>query len=137
MSTATMSAEDALALANEFRAAAQRVGEFLYTNWNDLDHTSRTELRSLDLSLLNQANYLVTRAVGIRIETSGDAALAGLKATTRKAAAALTKLKDIKQIIKITTALVGLVAAIPTGNASTILGAVQGVIGAVSPGQAS
>jgi len=119
-----LTAQDALDLAKAFREAAKGVGDYLYGNWNALSAADRSRLRSMDVTLMNVATDLVTHAVGITIDT-GQVSLSDLAGAAKVATDAFQKIADAKKSIVITTALIGLAAAIPTGNIATIVAAFQ------------
>lgn len=121
-----ITAPNALELAKLFRESSSVVGTYLYDEWNSLNSKDREKLRSIEVTLLNVSTDLVTQAVGIVID-EGQASLSDLAKVTKKATAALKKIDGVKKAIKIATALIGLAAAIPTGNVKAIVGAFEGV----------
>ncbi len=56
--------------------------------------------------------------------------MAGLTSVTRKVERALNNINTVKKVIEVATALVGLAAAIPTGNIGTIVEAGKKLIAA-------
>lgn len=119
-----LTSQDALDLARTFRESAKAVGDYLYENWDVLSEASRGRLRSMDVTLMNVATDLVTHAVGVIID-EGQASLTDLSNATKTATDAIKKINDVKKSIVITTALIGLAAAIPTNNLSSIFAAFQ------------
>ncbi len=119
-----LSAQDALDLATAFREAAKAVGDYLYGNWNALPSADRSRLRSMDVTLMNVATDLVTHAVGIAID-EGQVSLAALAGAANEATDVLRNVDQVKKAITIATALIGLAAAIPTGNIKTVVAAFQ------------
>lgn len=132
-----LTADDALALAKLFRLAAIALGDYLYENWEAIPKKNRDILRSLEVSLLNHATDLVTRAVGI-VLVKGQGDLKDLADATTEARKALETVGSAKKAIKIATTLTGLAAAIPTGNPESIYAAYNAlnatVLGDVSIG---
>lgn len=119
-----LTSQDALKLAKTYREAAKAVGDYLYENWDSISSTDRSRLRSMDVTLMNVATDLVTHAVGIVID-EGQASLSDLSDATKTATNAVNKIADVKKAIVITTALIGLAAAIPTNDMGSIFAAFQ------------
>lgn len=128
--TTKLTATDALALARVFREASTALGDYLYANWAKISPPDRDKLRSLEVTLLNLATDLVTQAVGIVLDL-GQGNLKALSDAANSAKSALEKINSAKNAIKITTALIGLAAAIPTGNLNSIYSAFKAVKDAV------
>jgi len=128
MSNTTLTAEDALTLARHFREASTALGDYLYApaTWPTLPEKERAALQSLEVTLLNVATDLITQAVGVII-VEAQQSLAELVAATGSATTAIKNIKDVRKVIGITTALIGLAAAIPTGNAGAIFSAFKNV----------
>ena len=98
MSNITLSADDALKLSAQFRGASTALGDYLYApdNWARIPEPDRATLQSLEVTLLNVASDLVTRAVGVIIEDAGQSVADLLEATGR----ARDAIKTIDNIIK-------------------------------------
>ena len=126
MANEQISADDALQLAKQFRTAATAVGDYCYDNWGKLDPAARDKLRSLEVTLLNLATDLITQSVGIILD-GAQSSLQKLQGATEVAKAALQKIANAKKAIKVVTALIGLAAAIPTGNPVSIFTAIEAV----------
>lgn len=129
MANKKITADEALELAAGFRATSVALGDYLYRNWTMLDSKERDKLRSLEVTLLNLSTDLVTQAAGVILDDA-LASVAQLKAATQMAKSALAKIEQIKKAINIATALIGLAAAIPTGNIVSIVSALDGVLDA-------
>lgn len=121
-----LKAADALALAKAFREASTTLGDYLYEKWAEMSPSDRDKLRSLEVTLLNVATDLVTQAVGIVLD-EGQGNLEALTDATSTAKKALANIDSAKKAIKIATALIGLAAAIPTGNLGSIYSAFKSV----------
>jgi hypothetical protein len=121
-----LTADDALALAKAFREASTALGDYLYANWAKISESNRNKLRSLEMTLLNLATDLATQAVGIALD-EGQCNLKALTDATKEAKKALEKIESAKNAIKVATALIGLAAAIPTGNLESIYSAFNSV----------
>lgn len=132
--TTKLTGADALALARVFREASTALGDYLYANWANILPSDRDKLRSLEVTLLNLATDLVTQAVGIVLDQE-QGNLKALSDAANSAKSALEKINSAKNAIKITTALIVLAAAIPTGNLNLIYSAFQAVKDAVKGGK--
>ncbi|MBV7537753.1 hypothetical protein KW842_18450 [Duganella sp. sic0402] len=132
MSTITLTADDALQLSAQFRNASTALGDYLYApeNWPNIPEKERATLQSLEVTLLNVASDLVTRAVGVII-AEAEQSVADLVAVTSQARDVIKNIDNITRTITVVTALIGLAAVIPTGNAGAIFGALKNLQSAV------
>ena len=119
-----ITAQQALDLAIAFREAAKSVGDYLYGQWNDLPKADRERLRSMDVTLMNVSTDLVTHAVGISLD-EGQVSIDALTETTAEANGAIQKMDEVKKMIGVAAALIGLAAALPTGSMQSIASAFQ------------
>lgn len=131
MSTITLTADDALKLSAQFRNASIALGDYLYApeNWPKIPEKDRATLQSLEVTLLNVASDLVTRAVGIII-LEAEAGVADLVEATGQARDVIKTIDNVTRTITVVTAMIGLAAVIPTGNAGAIFGALKNLRGA-------
>ena len=127
--------DQAITLSRNLREAARLVANYLYgDNWKTLNSQSRETLRSIEVTLQNVAADIVTRGVGINLKnSSSSSSIADLSKATNNAKKALKKINSVKQAISIVTSLIGLGAAIPTGNIEAIIGAAKAVEEAAKP----
>lgn len=123
--------QDALDLTTAFREAAKAVGDYLYAGWDDLAPADRNSLGQMYVTLKNTVAHLPTHAAGIVID-EGQASLAGLLGAAKEATDAFRNIADAKKAIAITTALIDLAAAIPTGKTETIAATFQNLQKATS-----
>ena len=135
MSDNILAAKQALQLARQFRLAAVAVGDRVLAEWDAIPKKDRAQLQSLEVTLFNLATDLTTQAVGIALD-DGKIALASLDSATESAREALQHIVDAKAMIGIVTALIGLAATIPTGNALGMITAVKNLDDAVDAAQA-
>lgn len=132
MSHITLTADDALTLSAQFRSASTALGDYLYApqNWPTIPEKERAALQSLEVTLLNVASDLVTRAVGVIIRDA-EQSVADLVQATSQARDAIKTIDDVTRTITVVTAMIGLAAVIPTGNAGAIFGALKNLQSAV------
>ena len=122
-----LTANDLLNLAASTREAANTLADYLYGNWNDPTVVpEQARLQSLHQTLITASGDLITHAVDVTLD-DGDGALNQIQASIADAQQALNKINDVKKAIGIATALISLAAAIPTGNAGTIISSIQAV----------
>jgi hypothetical protein len=119
-----ITAQQALDLAIAFREAAKSVGDYLYDQWNDLPKADRERLRSMDVTLMNVSTDLVIHAVGISLD-EGQVSIDALTETTAEANGAIQKIDEVKKMIGVAAALIGLAAALPAGSMQSIASAFQ------------
>jgi hypothetical protein len=132
MSTITLTADDALKLSAQFRNTSIAVGDYLYApeNWAKIPEKERATLQSLEVTLLNVASDLVTRAVGVII-AEAEQSVAELVEATGHARDVIKIIDNVTRTITVVTAMIGLAAVIPTGNAGAIFGALKNLRSAV------
>lgn len=132
MGTLTLSADDALKLSAQFRNASIALGDYLYApeNWPKIPEKERATLQSLEVTLLNVASDLVTRAVGVIIQDA-EQSVDDLVDATGHARDVIKKIDDVTRTITVVTAMIGLAGVIPTGNAGAIFGALKNLQSAV------
>jgi len=126
MADITLTADDALKLSAQFRGASTALGDYLYApeNWPKIPEKERATLQSLEVTLLNVASDLVTRAVGVIIREAEES-VADLIEATGHARDAIKTIDNVTRTITVVTAMIGLAAVIPTGNAGAIFGALN------------
>jgi len=106
-----LTSDDAFALARQFRAVSQAVGDYRLARWKTLTPLQRQILEDAEWSLLSNSSDIRTRAVGLVLDES-VVSLAALKDSTAKARKAVEKLATARKAIKIAIAAVGLAAAV-------------------------
>lgn len=116
--------QDALVISTVFRDAAKSAGDYLYAGWNELAPADRNNLGQMFVTLKNAASYLATRAVGVDIDES-QVSLAELSGAARDTICVFRNIADAEDAIAVTTALINLATAIPTGKAEAIVTAFQ------------
>lgn len=122
MSTLTLTADDLLFLAGEFRRAASAVGDYLYDkeNHTGIDTSERIRLQALERTLVNISADLNTESMARLIENS-EQTVVDLKAVTAQARTALSKIDNAKAAIGVVAALIGFGAALASGSGTTIV----------------
>ncbi|MDR4495696.1 MAG: hypothetical protein AB7P17_11355 [Nitrospirales bacterium] len=106
-----LTSADALELSKQFRDLANDLGNFRFSNWQNLTSTQKRDLEDEEWSLLNAASDMTTKAIGLALEES-DANFQTVKSSVGKAKKAIKKLEKVGDVIKVATASVGLAAAI-------------------------
>jgi hypothetical protein len=130
MRTQKLTADDALALAQEFHDLAVALGDYRFANWDDLTSAQRSKLEDAQWSLLNASSDAVTMAVGIALDSS-QVSLAKIRQATAKAQSTVKSIKTVKKVINIATAAVALAAAVASKDPGAIVKNAQGLLSAV------
>ena len=114
-----LTSDDAFALSKSFRDLSVAIGDYRFSHWNTLSAADRTTLENEEWSLLNAASDMITKAVGLTLDESqaGVARLNGAAATAQKA---VKTLNDVRKVITVATASVGLAAAIMSKDPGAI-----------------
>ena len=114
-----LTSDDAFALSKSFRDLSVALGDFRFAHWNTLSESDRTTLEDEEWSLLNSASDMITKAVGLTLDES-QAGVARLKSATASAQKAVKTLNDVRKVITVATATVGLAAAIVSKDPGAI-----------------
>lgn len=124
MSNITLTDIQALALAKQYRDASSALRKYRIANDEKLSQPMKDRLKLIEAALRDAATDMTTAAVDIIIDES-KTSLAALGAVTEDATAVLETIKGIKRVLSVATALLGLAAAIPTGNPKEVYEAFQ------------
>jgi len=114
-----LTSDDAFALSKSFRDLSVALGDFRFAHWNTLSESDRTTLEDEEWSLLNSASDMITKSVGLTLDES-QAGVARLKSATASAQKAVKTLNDVRKVITVATASVGLAAAIVSKDPGAI-----------------
>src|SRR6266702_4219021 len=106
-----LTSDDALALSKSYRDLSVAIGDFRFKNWNTLSEADRKALEEKEWALLNASSDMVTKAVGLTLDES-DAAAKKVQGAAATAEKAVKTLKEVRKVITIAAAAVGLAAAI-------------------------
>jgi len=122
-----LDAADARKLARSFYDLAGKLGKFRFDNWTRLSSAERTELESLEWTLLTQSSDLTTRAI---LLTTGnlEQSLQDISRAATRMNRAVQRVADAKRVIRIANKALRLGAALFTGNAQAITAAVSAAI---------
>ncbi len=124
MSNITLTDIQALALAKQYREASSALRKYRIANDEKLSQPMKDRLKLVEASLRDAATDMTTAAVDIIIDDS-KTSLTDVGAVTADATAVLENIKGIKRVLSVATALLGLAAAIPTGNPKEVYDAFQ------------
>jgi ssDNA-binding replication factor A large subunit len=126
-----LTSADALNLAKAFRDLSVTIGDYRFTNWNALSVDDRKTLEDEEWSLLNASSDMVTKAVGLALDESDPGAqkVQGAAAAAQKA---VKTLNEVRKVITVATAAVGLAAAIISKDPGAIVKNSKAVFDAVT-----
>ena len=114
-----LTSDDAFALSKSFRDLSVALGDFRFAHWNTLSESDRATLEDEEWSLLNSASDMITKAVGLTLDES-QAGVTQVKSATASAQKAVKTLNDVRKVITVATATVGLAAAIVSKDPGAI-----------------
>ncbi|HEY3258373.1 MAG TPA: hypothetical protein VGJ64_05915 [Gemmatimonadaceae bacterium] len=128
-----LNADDARKLARLFYDLAGKLGKFRFDNWTQLTDAERSELESLEWTLLTQSSDLTTRAISL---ATGDLqqSLQDISRAAKKMTRQVDRVADAKRVIRIGNKALRLGAALFTGNAQAITSALSAAISAADLG---
>lgn len=126
---AELNADDARKLARSFYDLAGKLGKFRFDNWTQLTNAERSELESLEWTLLTQSSDLTTRAISLGT-TDLQQSLQDISRAAKKMTREVDRVADVKRVIRIGNKALRLGAAVFTGNAQAITAALSAAISA-------
>jgi hypothetical protein len=126
-----LTSDDALALSKSYRDLSVAIGDFRFKNWNTLSEGDRKALEDKEWALLNASSDMVTKAVGLTLDES-DAAAKKVQGAAATAEKAVKTLKEVRKIITIAAAAVGLAAAIASKDPGAIAKNAKAVLDAAT-----
>jgi hypothetical protein len=126
-----LTSDDALALSKSYRDLSVAIGDFRFKNWNTLSEGDRKALEDKEWALLNASSDMVTKAVGLTLDES-DAAAKKVQGAAATAEKAVKTLKEVRKVITIAAAAVGLAAAIASKDPGAIAKNAKAVLDAAT-----
>jgi len=117
-----ISKDQARELAKTFRDVSNQLGDFRFRNWGNLSTAQRQRIEDAEWTLLNYSSDLITTAVGIALNDM-QADLKAISDATTKARRVIATIDTIKDVLKVTAALIVLGGAIASQNPSAIASA--------------
>ncbi len=106
-----ISSDQAFDLARRLRSASVALGDYRFEQWEDLTKKRRERIEGLEWDLMLEAMKVTTAAVGLALDEA-DTSLTQVREATAKAKAAIKTLDDVRKVVAVATALVGLAAAV-------------------------
>lgn len=126
---AKLTVDEARDLARLYYELATALGEFRFDNWDSMSQAQRTELESLEWSLLTQSSDMTTRAIDLATDDM-RASLKEISRATKNLTRAVKRVSAVKNALNIATKALTLGSAIFTGNAIAIAKAASSAIAA-------
>lgn len=117
-----ISKDQARKLAKTFRDLSNQLGDFRFKNWSNLSTGQRQNIEDDEWRLLNYSSDFITTAVGIALNDM-QADLKAIADATAKAKKVIATIGTVKDILKVTAALIVLGGAIASQNPSAIASA--------------
>ena len=124
---ARLTKDEARGLAERFYRISKELGDYRFAHWSELGKDERSELESLEWSLLNASADFTTAALDIAMEDLAPV-VKRVVGTTRRMKTAIRRAKRSKDVLAIAAAAVKLSAAIVAGSPSAIAKALERAI---------
>jgi hypothetical protein len=121
-----LTADDAFELGNTLRSTAIAIGDWRIENRASLTRAQWDALDDQEITLLNAASDLHTRAIGL-VLTDAQPGLAQLRSSARKARAAVRRIQTVKQALELVSAVILLGVAVSSGNVDGVMTGIQAV----------
>lgn len=117
---ATLTAQQASDLANDFLGLAQAVGDFRYTHWNTLTSEENKQLSKLQWSILNYGEDISALSTTLVLDDVSDT-LARLDQITTEIRESVNKLANVQKAINLAAIIVALGGAVISKRPQAIL----------------
>lgn len=114
-----LTSDDALALSKSFRDLSAAVTDYRLRNSSTLSEADRKALEEKEWNLLNASSDMVTKAVGLILDES-EASAKKVQGAAAAAEKAVKTLKEVRKVITIASAAVGLAAAIASKDPGAV-----------------
>ncbi len=118
---------EAKELGRVFREMSVALGDYRFDNWSKLSQKRRSNIESLEWTLLNYSSDFINQYVGIILEDA-EISLTNILQATEGAAEVIASIKSYKKTIYIVTSVVELAAAVVTKNPIVITSAVSNLL---------
>ena len=119
-----LSAEDARSLARLYYDLAGSLGKYRFDNWDRLSARERGDIESLEWTLLTFSSDMTSRAIILGLNDIRPA-LREITTATKNLRKSISRLNDVRAVIRSATKAVTLAAAIFSGNPEAIASAVS------------
>ncbi|WP_421352315.1 hypothetical protein [Aeromonas sp. 604443] len=120
------SSEDMFNLSKSFHDLSTALGDFRYSNWNELNQEQRADLEAKQWTLFNMSSDLNATSVVLKVELF-DEDIKTLKSCVVDMQAAAQKIEDIKHAIAIAAKAVAfggaIYLAVSTGDVAAMIAA--------------
>lgn len=123
-------------VAQEYMDAANALTKQRVAKFSELSVEERTSMRAAEDRLRNMANMVLDLEITVEVENI-QAEIEKIVKATKRGTAAIKKINDVKQALKIATSVIKLGAAAVTGNPSAIASALADLGTAVQEAKAA
>ena len=118
-----VSADDARSLARLYYDLAGSLGKYRFDNWDRLTARERGDIESLEWTLLTFSSDMTSRAIILGMNDIRPV-LQEITAATKKLRKSISRVNDVRSVIRAATKGITLAAAIFSGNPEAIAAAV-------------
>jgi hypothetical protein len=116
---ASFTAAEARNLAEQFYRISKDLGDYRFGHWNEIDKSERSEIESLEWSLLNASADFAASAIDVTLDEVAPV-VKRVALTARKMRKAIRSARRPRDVLAIAAAAVKLSAAIVAGSPSAI-----------------
>lgn len=124
---ARLTTVEARGLAEQFYRISKELGDYRFAHWKELRKDERSEIESLEWSLLNASADFAASALDITLDDIAPV-VKRVAGSARRMKAAIRRAKRSKDVLAIAAAAVKLSAAIVSGSPSAIAKALERAI---------
>ena len=122
-----LSAQQAGALAANFLAIAQSIGDYRFANWDTLDDAQNKQLGSLQRSILNAGEDVLALSTVLIMDDVSDS-LSKINEVTTQIKEGLRFLKNIQKVVNIAAAAASLGSGVLSKNPQTISNGISSLV---------
>jgi len=124
---AKLTAKQANELANNFLALAQSIGDYRYTNYDNLSKIQNQNLRESHRRILDYSDHLFTLSATLVLEDV-QTSLTSIGAVTSEIKATYKTLQNVQKAINVAASVVTLGASILSKNPQAIADSIGGLV---------
>jgi hypothetical protein len=114
-----ITANDAFALSESFRHLSVVIGDYRFSNWNDLSPNQRKTLEDNEWTLLTNSSDMITAAVGIIIDDAQYSVSRLIKAT-KDAETVVKNINAAQNVLEVAAGAIVLGGAVISENPAAI-----------------
>jgi hypothetical protein len=119
-------ADEARTLASNFRNISVALGDYRFSNWDNITPAQRRSIEDAEWTLLTLSSDMTTRAVGLEL-SAAEGSFEQIIKLAEEAAKCVQRIKNTKLVLELSSQALVLAGAISTGEPTAIAKATAAV----------